>query len=536
VTARGRADSPALSRSKLVVLIALALGAAGIPAVAGAAPDDAASKVSTPTVARPTVALPTVEGPVTGGKGTISLVAPGETLLTANGYVANEYFFGGTATAYQEALPLGPDGRWKFEQSSTAPYTTRMVVYRPEDPKDFNGTVYVEWLNVTAGFETPAVYSLVHNELMREGAAWIGVSAQAGGVQGTDSLVDVAGAPPGGLEATDPERYGTLTHPGDLFSFDIFSQAGVAAAGDANGVKPLGALVPTRLIGMGKSQSAFRLVSYVNGVQPIADVYDGFLIASRHRSGAPLGPTSFGLPDDTVPETVIIRTDSDMPVMVVQTETDLEQFQSTRARQPDTKRFRLWEIAGTAHADTYTGSIGFGDTGDGAAERSILDPAAANGGPLGCAVPINSGPAFAVLSASMSHLDDWVRDGTAPPKAPRIKTARIKTARIKTGGTVDAPRIVRDDHGNAVGGIRTPLVDVPLATLTGDKNPGGTFCSLFGTTTPFDATTLAALYPTRADYVRKFDASADATLKAGFWLKPESENFKAAAKQLNVGE
>jgi hypothetical protein len=269
------------------------------------------------------------------------------------------------------------------------------------------------------------------------------------------------------------------------------------------------------------------LVSYVNGVQPTAGVYDGFLISSRHRSGAPLGPTAFGLPDDTVPETTIIRTDSDVPVLVVQTETDLEQFQSARARQPDTKRFRLWEIAGSAHADTYAGSIGFGDTGDGAAERSILDPAAANGGPLGCAVPINSGPAFAVLSASLSHVDDWVRDGTAPPKAPRIKVGATTRS--------TAPKIVRDAHGNAVGGIRTPLVDVPLATLTGDRNPGGTFCSLFGTTTPFDAATVAALYPTSADYVRKFGASADAAVKAGFWLKPESENFKAAAKRLSIG-
>jgi len=481
-----------------------------------------------------TVSEPTVQGPVTGGKGTITVVGPREDLLATNGYVANEYFFGGTATAYRPAKPLGPDGRWKFDASATAPYTSRMIVYRPKDPKDFNGTVYVEWLNLTAGFETSAVYSLVHNEVLREGAAWIGVSAQAGGVQGTDSLVAVAGAPPGGLKATDPARYDALTHPGDLYSFDIFSQAGVAAAGDAKGVKPLGNLSPKHLIAIGKSQSAFRLVTYVNGVQPTAGVYDGFLIASRHRSGAPLGPTDFGLPDDTVPETAMIRTDSDVPVMVVQTETDLEQFQSTRARQPDTKRFRLWEIAGSAHADTYAGAIGLADTGNGAAERTILDPSAANGGPLGCAVAINSGPTFAVLSASLSHLDAWVRGGTAPPKAPRIKTARIKSARIKTGGSADAPRIVRDARGNAVGGVRTPLVDVPLAALTGDTNHGGIFCSLFGTTTPFDAATIAALYPNPADYVREFDASADAAVKRGFWLKPESDNFKAAARQLNI--
>ncbi|MCJ7437122.1 MAG: hypothetical protein MUP97_05095 [Acidimicrobiia bacterium] len=515
-----------MSRSRLVAafLFASVLALIGIPALARAAPGNSASKVSTAPVAKPTV-----EGPVSGGKDTISLVGPSADPLTENGYVADEYFFGGTATAYEKAKPLGTDGRWKFEESRTAPYTSRMVVYRPEDPEDFSGTVYVEWLNVTAGFETPAVYGLVHNQVVREGAAWIGVSAQAGGVQGTDAIVDIAGAPPGGLRVTDPARYGALTHPGDLYSFDIFSQAGVAAAGDAKGVKPLGDLKTKRVIATGKSQAAFRLVSYVNGVQPIAGVYDGFLISSRHRSGAPLGPTSFGLPDDTVPETAIIRTDSDVPVIVVQTETDLEQFQSTRARQPDSRRFRLWEVAGSAHADTYAGPIGFTDTGDGAAEKTILDPSAANGGPLGCAVPINSGPTFAVMSAALSHLDDWVRDGTAPPRAPRIKATPSKS----TGS--DAPQIVRDEHGNAVGGIRTPLVDVPLATLTGKPNAGSSLCFLFGATTPFDAATLATLYPTHADYVRKFDASAGAAVKAGFWLKPESESFKAAAKQLSIG-
>jgi hypothetical protein len=515
-----------MRRSKrAVVALAVSLGAALTSGMVGAPTLAAAAPTSTGKVS-----VPTVEGPVTGGKGTPTLVGPSEDLLAAHRYEANEYFFGGTATAYQPAKPLTSDGRWKFEASSTAPYTSRMVVYRPKDPKDFNGTVYVEWLNVTAGFETSAVYSLIHNEVLREGAAWIGVSAQAGGVQGSDTIVDVAGAPTGGVKVSDPARYASLTHPGDLYSFDIFSQAGVAAAGDAKGVQPLGDLHAKRVIAVGKSQAAFRLVSYVDGVQPIAGVYDGFLITSRHASGAPLGPTAFGLADATVPSATLIRTDGKVPVMVVQTESDVQGFQSARARQPDSATLRLWEIAGAAHADTYAGAPGFSDTGDGTAERFVLNPANADGGPLGCALPINSGPAFAVLSAATRHLDRWVTDGTPPPKAPRLKTVATKGA---SGG--DVPTIVRDDHGNAIGGIRTPLVDVPLAALTGERNTGTLLCSLFGTTVPFDAATVAALYPTHDDYVRKFDASADKATKAGFWLQPEAENFKAAAQQLAVG-
>jgi hypothetical protein len=504
---------PAMRRTRFGISVAVFLGLTTITSAGIAAGASAPS-------ARSAVAIPTVEGPITSGKGEISLVTT-NTGLAAAGYVAEEYFIGGTATAYEAAKPFTEDGRWNLRPTTTAPYKTRMVVFRPEKAKDFNGTVFVEWLNVTAGFDTTAVWNLVHNEVLRSGAAWIGVSAQTGGVQGGDYVIP--GAAPGGVRGNDPARYGSLTHPGDLYSFDIFSQTGIAAAGDDKGADPLDGLKAKRVIAVGKSQAAFRLVTYVDAVHPRDHVYDGFLISSRHASGAPLGHTLFGLPDETVPPTALIRTDTDVPVFVVQTETDLQRFLSANARQPDTKRFRLWEVAGAAHADTYSGATGLTDTGDGSAERAVLDPTAPTGGPLNCAQPINSGPGFAVLSAATARIDRWVRDGTPPTKVPRIETT----------GT-DPPVVVRDAHGNAVGGLRTPFVNVPLTTLTGNANTGGLFCFLFGTTTPLDAATLAALYPTHDDYVKKFDASADRAVKAGYWLKPNADNFKRAAAQLSV--
>jgi hypothetical protein len=469
-----------------------------------------------------TVATPTVEGPLPGGTDAIKLVTSSYELLAPFGYVAHEYYLRGDATRYAPARRLGENGRWQLRPAGTAPYETRLVVIRPRDPDAFHGTVYVEWLNTTAGFDTSAVFNLVHDELMRSGAAWVGVSAQAGGVQGSDTLLP--GATPGGVRGSDPVRYGALHHPGDAYSYDIFSQAGLAAAGKVHGVAPLGGLKAQRVVAIGKSQSAFRLVTYVDGVQPLTHVYDGFLLESRHASGAPLGASSaFSLPDHTVPPRAIIRADSDVPVFVVQTETDVSLFESANARQPDTRRFRLWEVAGTAHADTYTGQIGLNDAGTGAAELAVLDPTNLTGGPLDCRKPVNAGPAFAVLSAALTHLDRWVRDGTLPPTARRIAT---------TGSS--PPDITRDPQGNAIGGVRTPLVDVPVATLTGEANEGGSFCDLFGTTTPLDAATLARLYRSHADYVRRFDRSADATARAGFWPETSSERFKAAARRLAV--
>ena len=39
-------------------------------------------------------------------------------------------------------------------EGESAPYRTRIVVVRPQDPTQFNGTVVLEWLNVSSGFDT----------------------------------------------------------------------------------------------------------------------------------------------------------------------------------------------------------------------------------------------------------------------------------------------------------------------------------------------------------------------------------------------
>ena len=44
--------------------------------------------------------------------------------------------------------------------------------------KKFNGTVVVEWLNVSGGVDAAPDWTFAHTELIREGYAWVGVSAQ----------------------------------------------------------------------------------------------------------------------------------------------------------------------------------------------------------------------------------------------------------------------------------------------------------------------------------------------------------------------
>ncbi|MBM4265972.1 MAG: hypothetical protein FJ144_05065 [Deltaproteobacteria bacterium] len=423
------------------------------------------------------------------------------------------------ASAYLPVGTLASDGKWKVAPAERAAYKTRILVYRPIDPVDFNGTVFVEWLNVSGGLDAAPDWITGHTEIIRRGAVWVGVSAQLIGIEGGGSI---PGLGPSGLKQVDPVRYGSLVHPGDTFSYDMYSQAGQAIR-RPDGPDPLGGLELERLIAIGESQSAFRLTTYANAVDPLAEMYDGFLVHSRGGSAAPLSqPPQADVP---APDVARIRTDVRVPVLTFQTETDLVGVLAFYPdRQPDSRSFRLWEVAGTAHADTYTLVTGFSDVGGSTDAAKIIVTADPIPGIITCGSPINSGPQHFVLKAALSSLERWVRRGVPPPRAPRLE--------IEDGSP---PTVVRDEHGNALGGIRTPYLDVPTATLSGEGQSGSGFCFLFGTTLPFDEAKLDALYPSHEAYVDAVSASTARAVRAGFILPEDAPLIEGAAAESDVG-
>jgi Alpha/beta hydrolase domain len=486
---------------------------ATVPLLLGVAPAVAAHASSTDSARpRPTAASPTVTGPVTGGKGAIVLQGTSFDLGSV-GYTQSEFFLSGNAASYAPAAsqgPLGSDGRWQVASASTAPYTTRIVVYRPANPARFNGTVVVEWLNVSAGLDVAPDWIYAHNELIRDGFAWVGVSAQAAGVAAD--------------KAADPVRYAALSHPGDSYSYDIFSQAGQAVRDNA--AKIFGGLRPRTVLAEGESQSAFRLTTYVDAIQPLAHEYDGFLIHSRGGGSAALSQAPQA--DIPTPQVVYFRPDLGVPVLAVETETDLMLLGYLPDQQADFPGFRLWEVAGTAHADDYIANLGAGDNGSGAVGRqeldSMLNPPAGTPG-FTCATPINTGEGHYVVDAAEHALNRWVTTGVAPAKAARLQ--------VTTSGS--APSFVLDANGNVKGGVRTPAVDVPVATLSGLGQSGSSFCFLFGTTTPFSAQRLAALYPTHARFVARWVVDTAADVAAGFIRPADAAELVAAAIHSGVG-
>ncbi len=451
------------------------------------------------------VSMPTVELPP--DEGDIVLISTFFDFADV-GFVQEEFFLSGTATSFRNLSELTTDGRWETEPAEEADYKTRVVVYRPANAEDFSGTVFVEWLNVTGGFDVPPGWGVGHVEALRKGHAWVNVTAQLVGIEG------VEGSPlPLALKVANPERYGELSHPGDSFSYDIFTQVS-AAVRDTSPEGIMAGFEAEVLIAGGDSQSAARLLTYINGVQPLYGAYDGFLVDSRYNSSTALSqPPQADIP---VPDSVTFRDDQPFPVINFQGETDVILLGAVDERQPDSENFRLWEVAGVAHNDNYQLVVGRADIGEGAQFALVVENNSVLGA-IQCENPLNSGAYPWVYMAALNGLESWVRNGTPAPEAERLSTLD------------DDSDYLYDDVGNVLGGVRSPYVDVPAARLSGEFNGSGQGCQLSGTTTLFDAATMASLYVDKQGYVGAVTEAADEAVAAGFLLEPDAERIKTAA-------
>jgi hypothetical protein len=346
-------------------------------------------------------------------------------------------------------------------------------------------------------------------EIEREGYAWVGVGAQASGVN----------APRTGLKAWDPARYESLVHPGDAYSYDIFSQAAQALR-HPSGINPLGGLQIRKMLAPGRSQSALRLVTYINAFHSQTHLFDGYFVHSRGANAAGLTAEQLARDADPIPAGAHIRADIDVPVFDLQTEGDMVALRAHLTHQDPSPHYRRWEIAGAAHAESPRW----------VPEASKLDMGM---GGMSCKEPINSAPHHAVVKAALAALTRWVRDGTAPRQSPAIAL----------GDPAAPDPVLRDEHGLAKGGIRLPELEAPTARLDGLANAvggqapagGQNFCFLFGHTVPFESAALGALYPSNEAFVKRFNAAVDVLERDGYLLKPEAADARAAAALSKIG-
>ena len=437
----------------------------------------------------PTVSQPTVIGPI-GDEGIRTKEPFFTTLLPLpEGWIEEEFFYEGVAQTPEE-MAAGTPG--------TTPYRSRIMVRRPTDPAAFNGTVIVDWNNVTVPQDRDVAWHPLYHTLLARGYAYVSVAAQRLSIE----------ASPLALKQYDPVRYGSLSHPGDDYSFDIFSQAAEAVLTE----QVMGELRPhvTTRLAMGASQSGGRLKTYINEVHEHARVFDGF----QPQISGPSG----------------VRRDL-APIVWVNSGGEADDEDTT---PPDSELFRLWEIAGTAHTshgssqlmnDNLVWNHSNGQSGPKEEAHDIEDSFAWGYqlDPGECARE-NYSVAGLTWSAALVALDTWVKTGEAPAPMPRL--------------TRDENGRVYDEHGNMAGGVRAPYLDVPLGTYYGGDVPDGSLdpcanvggrMALSGYTRMFSAAKLDTLYESAEDYVARLDAAIDDALAKGFILPEGAAEMRERA-------
>jgi hypothetical protein len=409
--------------------------------------------------------------------------------LAAAGYTAREFYAAGLANRYTGATANTLTTASLLDSGN--PYRTRVMVRYPARDK-FNGTLAVEWANVTIGVDFEFATAEASEYLLRKGYAVAIVSAQRVGVERAKTW--------------SPQRYaglsvdvnkcgvgGTSLCPDDPLSYDIYAQITQALKDNVGGsAAPMPGLHVKDAIAIGQSQSAARLAIYYNTIQPLHNVFDGF--AYWDRSGQ-------------------LRSDLTVPAISVDSEGLAGSFGGDQ--WTTSKYTRKWDVAGTTHASLYGAQY---IEAISQRDQSILQP---DGQPKTFFAWINQNnscaklPPFTTVDVGLVYdkaidsVRDWYRKGT--PAAPSTSFQ-----------LTPAGALVRDADGKVQGGIRLPQFLVPIAdqgALNGPVFP----CNVSGWHRYYTAAELKAMYKNHGRYVSKVINIFVPLVREGYVLKDDAE-------------
>ena len=505
------------------------------------------------------VAVPEVSGPIASDDSSFPYIADGFDVEppVPFGYVEEEFLVSGTGNIYEYTQTgirvVDPCPEIAERGCTNLSYTTRMLVKRPRDLRDFSGTVIIEPLNPSAGFDIAAVWDRSASYIVRKGHVFVGWTSK--------SVVVSA------LQDWDPKRYAALNWPYvpspdmsvndgvyDGITFDIAAQIGAFFRNNGPG-SPLHGAEVQHVIEAGFSQDGgftftqadfFHRLERMPGDLPI---YDGYVPGgTTGPSNLNFGLTAAGiLPPDDMRRAMQPR---EAPVIHVNTETEiflgsLNPVPGLAYRRPDgddpDDRYRLWEVPGASHVSN--------DSNDPVLILQ-LNPAelgrisTAQLGAIGCThqefvngpargvpsvVDPNNFPFSFVVNAAFANLIHWIDDGRPPPHADLIEL----------DSSTMPPTIVRDEFDNAQGGVRTPFLDVPTATYVpfdsvAHETHFSRFCFLYGYNIPFDRDTLGSLYASHQQYVARVRDEATELARQRLWLDADAEDAVNRAAHARV--
>jgi alpha/beta hydrolase family protein len=399
-----------------------------------------------------------------------------------------------TFTAVLQApLPTGWVDR-EFLISCVSPgltYKTALFVRMPADARRAGGIVAVDPLH-RAGIW--GMQTLLQPYFVARGDVHVGVAA-------SHDVVEQV------VKGANPTRYASL-HVPDVpgATNEILAGVGALLHRHPELILP-GVHVREAILG-GWSQTAVVTRAFIGSPQSHATI-DGRRVFDGYFPGQAAVGSSGGAQVGRVP-------DIGVPVLELQGERELlvtlSVYGSLGYRRPDSRTYRLYEVAGMSHINNEPDN-----------------PVSAFAGSLTCDWPAGATPsAFRqtdIWEMAFDNLVRWVSRGTAPPHARRIE--------------LDAEGAVRRDaHGNARGGVRSVFVDVPTASIMPTSlAPGGVVanpCAYVGYQLDFSPSQLQQLYPTHRAYVHQVKKDTDQLVRERFLLRDSARQLVAAARRANI--
>ncbi len=413
--------------------------------------------------------------------------------LQANGYVEEEYIVRGKANVYE----WGADNK-AVVRTPDVPYSTRVLVRRPIDPRRMSGTVVEEPLNPSNLFDLNIGWALSGDQFMRNGDVWVGFTSKPVAINA--------------LKMFDEDRYGTLSWPNPLpltdprnctnietivdppavrsrmtedgLVWDVISQVGAWVRSDAPS-NPLASHVD-RVYGFGYSQTGSMFITYINAIAPrvAADdgrpPFDGYFVGVAGGLFIGAAPLNQCTPVPAIGDPRRSIRNAGVPVVQMMSQSDY--LFGIAGRGPDSSTppdlYRHYEMAGAAHA-TPDELLYSARPADILAAGRDIPPMSCNEGPR------SRFPSRIFVDAALQNIDRWSRDGVPAPAGRDIE--------------VVGNQPVLDAFGNVVGGLRSPFLDVPTSTWFGSST-GASFCFIAGHEVPFKQPPLDALYPSRGAY------------------------------------
>ena len=434
--------------------------------------------------------------------------------LAKLGYMEDEFFISGKANVYKENGSGGM--RIKLVQQ---PYKTRVLVRRPVNQEDFSGRVYLDILNATNNYDNEDLWTRIYNWCVKNGHGYIGITSKPCNLLA--------------LKYFNYERYNSLCMNGEtapqpaplvynsvpgteegLF-WDMLSQTAYQLR---YGMRqnffsgwPIKYLYLT-----GQSQSGAYLNTYIHyfdtAISPL-HLYNGYLNIVGAQLERPLCQSK-----QPKPLTFLYRANfrTSTPFINITSEGDLSLFANFGAgdlihhcpKNSDTpeNRCRYYEIAGAPHYDIKCPVM--------ASDSDIL---ASNQHPKNISHEkeqlLNDIPLAYYVVGMLEKLHIWATESKAPENIPPIE----RHADMKT--------LKRNKDGNVIGGLRPPMLQVPVASYEGldSSEP----MAAIGTQHLFTKQKFYQRYKNKEEYFRRFDAAVNMQLEQKWITKDAAENMKA---------